>query len=82
MREEQALTTEHYKKIVEVLGEDYVRAVLESPYDFIAIAKRGMSVNVINNFRRYFEFSLEFTSEILGVSEPTIYRWTKADRRY
>jgi len=80
MRADQELTTEHYKKIVEILGEDYVKAVLESPYDYIAVAKRGISVNVINNFRRYFDFTLEYTSDILGVSEPTIYRWTKADK--
>lgn len=31
-------TTEHYKKLVEVLGKKYVRTKVESPYDFIHIA--------------------------------------------
>jgi putative toxin-antitoxin system antitoxin component (TIGR02293 family) len=80
MMDYSGLSTEHYKKIVEVLGADYVQAVLESPYDFISAAKEGISPLVIDNFRRYFDITLKSTSEILGVSEPSIYRWTKAER--
>lgn len=73
-------TIKHYKKLVEILGNNYVRAKIESPYDFIHIASKGINANVILNFRKYFNISRDFTASMLSVSEPTLYRWTKANK--
>ena len=73
-------TTEHYSRIIEVLGKKYVSAKLESPFDFIHIANLGMNANVIKNFRHYFNLPLGLTAGILNISEPTIYRWTKENK--
>ena len=73
-------TTKHYKKLVEILGSNYVQAKIESPYDFIHIASRGINANVILNFRKYFNISRDSTASMLSVSEPTLYRWTKANK--
>nr|NQU89083.1 DUF2384 domain-containing protein [Bacteroidota bacterium] len=73
-------TTEHYKKLLEILGKEYVLANIDSPYDFIQIANRGVNANVIRNFRSYFNIPLEKTAHMLNVSEPSIYRWAKANK--
>lgn len=80
MIQEQASTTRHYQKLKEVLGKKYVKDDLESPIDFIHIAKKGISVNVIKNFRTYFDLPRDKTAEMLNISEPTLYRWTKANK--
>jgi putative toxin-antitoxin system antitoxin component (TIGR02293 family) len=80
MIKEKELTTEHYKKLVEVLGKKYVRTKVESPYDFIHIANKGINPAIINNFRVYFNLPRNVTAEMLNVSEPTLYRWTKANK--
>lgn len=80
MIEKQATTTEHYKKLIEILGKRYVKARIESPYDFIHIASSGLNANVIINFRVYFNISLQATAHMLNISEPTIYRWTRANK--
>lgn len=79
MIEMEATTTEHYKKLIEILGKRYVKSRIESPYDFIHIASRGLNANVIINFRVYFNIPLQTTAHMLNISEPTIYRWTKAN---
>ena len=43
MISEIATTTEHYKKLVEILGSDYLKETVESPFDFIQIASRGVA---------------------------------------
>lgn len=73
-------TTPHYKKLVEILGKKYVGAKIESPYDFIHIASKGINSNVIKNFRTYFNISKGSTAHMLNVSEPTIYRWMKSNK--
>jgi len=73
-------TTEHYEKLVEVLGKKYMPALIESPFDFIHIARAGINVSVILNFSKYFNLSKELVAQILDISEPTLYRWTKANR--
>ncbi|MCH7763976.1 MAG: DUF2384 domain-containing protein [Candidatus Marinimicrobia bacterium] len=73
-------TTEHYKKLIEVFGKNYVRTKVESPYDFIHIASRGISAIVVKNFRHYFNLSQYSTAQMLNVSEPTLYRWVKANK--
>jgi putative toxin-antitoxin system antitoxin component (TIGR02293 family) len=79
-------SADHYKKLVEVLGKKYIRDRIESPFDFITIASRGIDANIILNFRNHFEISRDVTAGLLNVSEPTIYRWIrnnkKLDRNY
>ena len=80
MIKEKESTTEHYKKLIEVLGKKYVKTEVESPFDFIHIANKGISANVVKNFRVYFDLSRNLTAHMLNVSEPTLYRWTKANK--
>lgn len=80
MIEEKEITTEHYKKLVKVLGKNYIRDKVESPFDFILIANEGIKAAVIKNFSQYFNLSKNLTANMLNVSEPTLYRWTKANR--
>jgi len=80
MIKEKESTTEHYKKLVEVLGKKYVRTKVESPFDFIHIANKGINPAIINNFRVYFNLPRNVTADLLNVSEPTLYRWTKANK--
>ncbi len=80
MTEDLDLTTAHYDELRDVFGKKYLRTRVESPFDFIHIAKRGLNANVIKNFRTYFNLSLVTTAHMLNVSEPSIYRWTKANK--
>jgi putative toxin-antitoxin system antitoxin component (TIGR02293 family) len=80
MIKEKELTTEHYKKLIEVLGKKYVSTNVESPFDFIHIANKGINVAVVKNFRVYFNLPRNITANMLNVSEPTLYRWTKANK--
>lgn len=80
MRNEQQKSAKPYDQLIKVLGKQYVKDRVDSPFDFIRIANRGINANVIHNFRAYFALPLELTAHLLNVSEPTIYRWTKANR--
>ena len=76
----QETTTRHYKTFIEVLGRKHIGAKVENQFDFIKIAKKGVSAHVISNFRNYFNISREQTAEMLNVSKPTIYRWIKENK--
>ena len=80
MIKEERLTTDHYKKLVDVLGRKYVKYEVESPFDFIHIANEGVNANVVKNFRIYFNLSRDIVAEILNVSAPTLYRWAKSEK--
>lgn len=73
-------TTAHYKELVNVLGKEYVRFNVENPFDFIHLANQGIEAAVIKNFRTYFDLSRDSIAHMLNVSEPTLYRWTKANK--
>lgn len=73
-------TTEHYDKLLKILGSNYINSKIESPFDFIRISKDGLNANIITNFRSFFRLPLDSTAQILNISEPTIYRWTKANK--
>ena len=77
---EKEITTEHYKELVKVLGAKYVSNKVESPFDFIHLANEGIKAAVIKNFRTYFDLPRGRTAHILNISEPTLYRWTKANK--
>jgi len=74
------LTTENFKQLRDVLGRKYVKTKVESPFDFINIANKGVNAKVITNFRNYFNLNLGSTANMLNISEPTIYRWTKSNK--
>lgn len=74
------LTTQHYRKLVEVLGKNYISENVESLFDFIYIARQGINATVLTNFILYFNLSKSLTAEFLNISEPTLYRWTKANK--
>lgn len=83
---EQKLMTSRYEKLVKILGKQYVKSKVESPFDFIQIAGKGIDAGIINNFRNYFNLPGEATAHILNTSAPTMYRWIssnkKLDRNY
>ena len=80
MIKEQKLTTAHYTKLIAVLGKNYVTEKVESPFDFIHLAKKGINANVVKNFRAYFNLSRDIIADMLNISEPTLYRWTKSNK--
>lgn len=87
IRKDVMLSSEaHYQKLISILGKKYIRQKIESPFDFISIASKGIDASVISNFRTHFAISRDMTAELLNVSEPTIYRWIrqnkKLDRNY
>jgi putative toxin-antitoxin system antitoxin component (TIGR02293 family) len=71
-------TIERYQRLEEVLGKKNIGSRLDSPFDFITIATRGMNVDAIKNFSDYFDLSKHFTASILNLSEPTLYRLLKS----
>lgn len=80
MIEEVETSTAHYKKLVEILGDTNVKAKIESPFDFIHIASKGVSGIIITNFISYFNISREDAARMLNISTPTLYRWIKSNR--
>jgi len=73
-------TTDHYKKLIKILGKEYIKSKVMSPYDFIRIATQGLNANVISNFRTYFNIPVDTTAAMLNTSAPTLYRWTKNNK--
>ncbi len=73
-------SSEHYRNLTNLLGKEHVKGRVESSYDFLIIATKGVSANIIKNFRDGFNLSLEATARMLNTSEPTIYRWTRDNR--
>lgn len=74
------IEVKHFDELRKVFGKKYLRSKVESPYDFIHIASKGLNANIIKNFRTYFDLSLVTTAHMLNVSEPSIYRWTKENK--
>ena len=73
-------TTEHYIKLAEILGKEFFLTDVESPFDFVQLATKGISAKIIKNFRSYFNISRNVAADMLNISEPTLYRWIKADK--
>ncbi len=67
----------HYDKLATILGKKYIKSEINNPFDFIAIASKGLNTNVLKNFKKYFNLTREDTADFLQVSEPTIYRWLR-----
>ena len=69
-----------YKKLKDVLGHSLVNEQIESNYDFITQADKGVTATAINNFKSYFDITREETAAILNVSSPTLYRWISSNK--
>ena len=80
MQQELGPTTDHYKKLIAILGKKHVGSKVESPFDFIHIASRGINAHVIKNFRTHFNLPIDETAHMLNVSTPTIYRWIRTNK--
>ena len=74
-------STKQLREIREIFGKRYIKKDVESPYDYIHIANKGLDAKVIDNFRSYFDLSLNTTARMLCVSEPSIYRWTRSNKK-
>lgn len=74
-------TTSHYQKLAEILSRETNKWQINSAFDFISIATKGVDARIIENFLEYFDVSKLETSKLLNISEPTIYRWTKSKKR-
>ena len=81
MIQEKEITTDHYKKLKEILGKNYVKGEIENSFDFIHIAEKGIDANIVKNFRIYFGLSRDITAEMLNISAPTLYRWMKSNKK-
>jgi len=83
MTEPQAAykTKAHYADLVKILGKRFIKTSIESPFDFIAIASKGIDAQVISNFREHFGLPRDMTAQLLQVSEPTIYRWVRSNKK-
>lgn len=73
-------TTEHYQKLVKILGKKNLSAPIHNPLDFIKIATDGVNSVVVKNFRDYFNLSQNLTANILNISTPTLYRWHRSNK--
>jgi len=67
-------TIDRYQKLNEIFGRDNLKDRIDSPFDFITIASRGLNSDAIVHFQDYFNLSKAFTATLLNVSEPTLYR--------
>lgn len=81
MIDEKEITTRHYLKLSAILGTKDLPANIQSPFDFIILANEGISIRILLNFSEYFKLSKNIVSELLNISEPTLYRWTKANKK-
>jgi putative toxin-antitoxin system antitoxin component (TIGR02293 family) len=72
---------QRYEHLIEILGSKLVNAKIESPFDFITAAVKGLDSQAITNFRNHFGLQRDFTAGLLNVSEPTVYRWINDKRK-
>ncbi|NEN23699.1 DUF2384 domain-containing protein [Cryomorpha ignava] len=73
--------TDRYNHLIKLLGKKYIKTDIENPLDFISVASRGVEAGIIINFRNAFNIPRDFAAEMLNISEPTLYRWIKEDKK-
>jgi len=73
-------STRTYKKIREILGKKNIPEEIESYYDYIHMASKGIKAEIIKNFIKKFNLSRDTTADFLNISSPTIYRWIRANK--
>lgn len=71
-------TIDRYQKLPEVFGKENLKDRVDSPFDFITIATKGLSSMAIIHFNAYFNLSKNYTASLLSLSEPTLYRLLKS----
>jgi len=74
-------SVDYYKALKDILGHQYIKSEIESPFDFITIASNGIDAHVITNFKEHFNFHRDYVAELLSISAPTIYRWIKENKK-
>lgn len=74
------LTTDRYETLISVLGKQYITSKVESPFDFIHIANKGVNANAVKNFRNYFNLGQDTVAHFLNTSAPTVYRWIHSNK--
>ena len=74
-------TTRHYRKLREALGKKNIDKEIESSFDFLLLAGKGINAEIIKNFSVYFNLSRDTTAALLNVSAPTIYRWISSSKK-
>ncbi|SFB01467.1 type II RES/Xre toxin-antitoxin system antitoxin [Algoriphagus aquimarinus] len=67
-------TIDRYQKLNEVLGRENLTERVDSPFDFITLATKGINSDAVIHFSDYFNLSKNFTATLLNLSEPTLYR--------
>ncbi len=71
-------TIDRYIKLHDVFGKENLKDRVDSPFDFITIAVKGLNSNAIVHFNDYFNLSKNYTANLLNLSEPTLYRLLKS----
>lgn len=72
---------DHFNALKDILGRKYIKSNIESAFDFISIASKGVDAHIINNFKAHFNFPRDYVAELLNISSPTIYRWIKENKK-
>jgi putative toxin-antitoxin system antitoxin component (TIGR02293 family) len=71
----------HYEMLVNILGKKFIRQKIASPFDYITIASKGLNAHIIRNFSTHFKIPRDTTADYLNVSEPTVYRWIRDNKK-
>jgi putative toxin-antitoxin system antitoxin component (TIGR02293 family) len=71
----------HYARLLQILGAADFPETIESSFDFIRLASLGIDARAIVNFQDYFGFTRDRTASLMQVSEPTIYRWVRDEKK-
>ncbi|MEO6133169.1 MAG: antitoxin Xre/MbcA/ParS toxin-binding domain-containing protein [Saprospiraceae bacterium] len=72
---------DNFEVLKNILGRKYIGSTIESQFDFITIASKGVNANVILNFRDHFNIDRNYIADLLNISAPTIYRWIKENKK-
>lgn len=71
----------HYNELIDILGRKYIKARIQSSFDFISVASSGVDAIIISNFRHHFNIPRDEVADMLNISAPTIYRWVKENKK-
>lgn len=69
-----------YPVLGDLLEDHSVVAEVESTYDFIRIADRGIKAKALHNIRSFCHLQKSDFAQILNISTSTLYRWIKENR--
>lgn len=72
---------DHFNALKDILGRKYIKSNIESAFDCISIASKGIDAHIINNFKVHFNFPRDYVAELLNICSPTINRWIKENKK-